>query len=294
MPRLGLPPETRISEVALTARDAGLLGHFYSSALGLEVLRSDSEGVVLSVGGRDRLRLVQSRAATRPLGSVGLYHFAILFPSRESLGSALARFHRHGGSLTGAADHLVSEALYLTDPEGNGVELYRDRPRGAWPREGSGVRMGTLPLDPNSLLDEAEPTESPGVPPDTRIGHIHLHVHEIEAAERFYGKAVGFDLMQRFGSSASFLGAGGYHHHVGVNTWGTLGAQPAPPESLGLSWFTVALPDTGALEVLKQRLDGLDAQIEDHRDVSAGVGAATLWVRDPSGHRVAFRADGEK
>ena len=241
------------------------------------------------MGGRDRLRLVQARAATRPLGSVGLYHFAILFPSRESLGSALARFHRHGGSLTGASDHLVSEALYLDDPEGNGVELYRDRPRGAWPREGSGVRMSTLPLDPGSLLDDAEHTESPRAPAGTRIGHIHLHVHDIEAAERFYGEAVGFDLMQRLGSSASFLGAGGYHHHVGVNTWGTLGAPPAPLESLGLGWFTVAVPDAAALEAIKHRLHGLGSQIEDR----AGD-ERTLWVRDPSGHRVAFRADGDK
>lgn len=248
-----MPAEAEVRDVSLTVRDLDRSRAFYVDVLGLTTVEEDGDRVWLGSGERRLVELVSDPEASRAPDRTGLYHFALLLPDRGALAEALAHLEAAGYPLQGAADHLVSEALYLADPEANGIELYRDRPPQQWPRAGRQVRMDTVPLDWNGLRAEARGTWG-GLPPDTRLGHIHLRVHDITEAERFYEGTLGFDLMQRFGRGASFFGAGGYHHHVGVNTWESFGAAPPPPGALGLRSFTVAVPDPARGDVLVERL----------------------------------------
>jgi catechol 2,3-dioxygenase len=194
------------------------------------------------------------------------------------LARALRRLVATDTVLQGAADHFVSEALYLADPDGNGIEIYRDRPRQQWPFVDGQLRMGADPVDFDNLL--AERDDEPGAPlaAGTTIGHVHLHVSRLDAAERFYVGVLGFDLMQRYGPSALFVSAGGYHHHIGVNTWAGVGAPPPPSGAIGLRHFVVALPDRAALDatVARVRAAALPVEILD--------GAAL--VRDPSSNAI--------
>jgi catechol 2,3-dioxygenase len=207
-------------------------------------------------------------------GTTGLYHFAILVPTRADLARALRRLVVADTVMQGAADHGVSEALYLADPDGNGIEIYRDRPRAEWPYAGGALRMGADPVDLDDLL--AEPPSAPpsaGLARGTAIGHVHLHVSSLAAAERFYVGVLGFDLMQRYGPSALFVSAGGYHHHVGLNTWAGVGAPPPPPGAFGLRHFTLQLP-SAAIEAVAARIRAEEIPIE---TVEGG-----LLVRDPA------------
>jgi catechol 2,3-dioxygenase len=185
------------------------------------------------------------RAQRRPSGTTGLYHFAVLVPSRADLGQALRRVIEAGWRFTGASDHLVSEALYLNDPEGNGIEIYRDRPREEWRRDDEGVlQMATLPLDLDGVLGEvdgAQPVPQE-MPAGTGMGHIHLQAANLRDAEAFYAGALGFDVMVRTYPGALFVSAGGYHHHIGLNTWESAGGSPPPPGSTGLRSFEIVLP----------------------------------------------------
>jgi catechol 2,3-dioxygenase len=159
--------------------------------------------------------------------------------------------------LQGFADHGVSEAVYLTDPDGNSIEIYRDVPRSQWPYRDGQLQMVTDPLDVQGVLAELEADPAPdavGMHPDTTIGHIHLRVADIQASEDFYCKLLGFDLVQRFGPSARFVSAGGYHHHIGFNIWESAGAPPLPPGAVGLRYFTICLPDPAELTRLTGRL----------------------------------------
>jgi catechol 2,3-dioxygenase len=271
-----------VSEVVLTVQDLARARAFYQRTLGLAVV---DDGPDLRFGTREVafLRLVHDAGAVAARGSARLYHFAILYPSRADLAAATRRVVQQRWPLQGASDHLVSEAVYLSDPEGNGIEIYRDRPRAEWPRTSLGLQMATLPLDLNRLLAEA--AGSGEAPAGTTMGHIHLHVRDLTEAERFYRDVVGLELMARFGDSASFLAAGGYHHHLGINTWGTAGARPAVPGALGLRWYRLALPDAGALADLESRLR---AAAVDPRPKDQGLGEhdGALVFFDPSGHQL--------
>ena len=184
-------------------------------------------------------------APPRPRGTSGLFHLAILVPGRPDLARALQRVAEAGWRLTGASDHLVSEALYLSDPEGNGIELYRDRPREQWPVRDGVLQMDTLPLDLDGVLGELRREDaSAGMPPGTRIGHVHLNVGDLAAAEAFYSGALGFDVTVRGYPGALFVSAGGYHHHLGLNTWAGEGVPPPPSGSRGLREFEIVLPNT--------------------------------------------------
>ena len=221
----------------------------------------------------------------RPHGTTGLFHLAILLPSRADLARALRRVADAGWRFTGASDHLVSEALYLHDPEGNGIEIYRDRPREQWRFVDGELQMDTLPLDLDSVLGELSGAETGahGMPAGTRIGHVHLNVAELSAAEDFYAGALGFDVTVRSYPGALFLSTGGYHHQIGVNTWAGEGAPAPPPGSLGLRRFELALPGAPELEQVEQRLSaaGFDAK----RDGDA------LHLADPSGNGILLRAE---
>ena len=205
-------------------------------------------------------------------------------PDRAELARSLRRVAGAGWRLTGASDHLVSEALYLQDPEGNGIEIYRDRPREEWRRNGDELAMATLPLDLESVLGELEPSErsANGMPAGTTMGHVHLQVADIPAAEGFYNRALGLDVMVRSYPGALFLAAGGYHHHLGLNTWQSQGAHPPPEGALGLDRYELVLPNAAERDGAADRLlqAGADAERLDE-----GVLAT-----DPSGNRVLLTA----
>jgi catechol 2,3-dioxygenase len=265
-----LPSNTRIGSVHLTVADLEAQSTFYERALGLRELERDGQTVKLGPeGGPAILELTgDPDAPRRPHGTTGLYHFAVLVPGRADLGQALRRVVEAGWRFTGASDHLVSEALYLNDPEGNGIEIYRDRPREEWQRSDEGViQMATLPLDLDGVLSEVEAAQPvPSVmPAGTHIGHVHLQVANLRDAEAFYSTALGFEVMVRTYPGALFVAAGGYHHHVGLNTWESAGASQPPPGSTGLRSFEVILPSAeDAARVADQaRAAGAEVQASD-------------------------------
>lgn len=283
-PHAALPANTAIGAVELTVTDLQRALRFYGDGVGLRARSSGAGRLTLSAteDGPPLIELYENREARpKPARTTGLYHVAILFPSRRELANCLTRLIRSGVPLLGASDHLVSEAIYLDDPDGNGIELYVDRPRSEWPRAGDGVAMDTLPLDLNALLATAEDWSRPASP-ETTIGHIHLHVADLDRAVGFYRDVLGFDLMQLMGRSAAFLSAGGYHHHLGLNIWVGIGAPPPPPDAVGLRRFTIQIPDGPALDAVQERLQaaGVDTTTTD-----ASTGLA-LETHDPDGHAI--------
>jgi catechol 2,3-dioxygenase len=250
-----IDPGTRIGAVHLTISDLRRSVRFYETHLGFTVHRRDDRTAWLGAGGPDLLVLSQCEHAPRLRGTTGLYHFAILVPSRAELSRSLRRLVATDTIMQGAADHGVSEALYLADEDGIGIEIYRDRPREQWPMAGGQLRMGADPVDLEALLAEAGKADSgAGLAAGTVVGHVHLHVSRLEDAHAFYVGTLGFELMQRYGPSALFVSAGGYHHHIGLNTWAGVGAPPPPPGAIGLKHFVVQLPDAAALAAVGARL----------------------------------------
>jgi catechol 2,3-dioxygenase len=254
-----LPPKTSIGSISLIVKDLGRVLDFYEGHLGLIRLRKEDSKVVLgaSNNGPDLVILNEQRGAQeRPIKAPGLFHTAFLYPDRKELARILQRLVQHGVRFQGFADHLVSEALYLMDPEGNGVELYSDRPRDHWKWSGGSVAMATDPLDLESLMAEldGESTAWSGTPPDLRIGHIHLQVSELDLAEGFWSRQAGFDVVQRDYPGALFVSAGGYHHHLGLNIWNS--ARSALPKGIftGLQSFSIRLPDVASLTELAGRM----------------------------------------
>lgn len=268
-------PATTIGAVHLTISDLRRAVRFYETHLGFSIHRRDDRTAWLGAGGPDLLILSQCETAPRVRGTTGLYHFAILVPSRIELARSLRRLVATATIMQGAADHGVSEALYLADEDGNGIEIYRDRPHDQWPMAGGRLRMGADPLDLDALLAEAGRAESTaGLPPATRIGHVHLHVARLSEARAFYVDLLGFELMQEYGPSALFVAAGGYHHHIGLNTWAGVGAPPPPPGAIGLKHFTVVLPDADALASVEKRVKASGIEPE---AIEGG-----LLIRDPA------------
>jgi catechol 2,3-dioxygenase len=281
---LTIDPSTRIGAVHLTVSDLDRSVRFYESHLGLAVHERHDRSASLGPAGTSESLLVLSQCETAPRvrGTTGLYHFAVLVPSRRDLGRALRRLVETDTVLQGAADHGVSEALYLADPDGNGIEIYRDRPRAEWPYAGTQLRMGADPLDIDAIFNEDDGRSGHGLAPGTVIGHVHLHVSNLADAERFYLDVLGFELMQRYGPSALFVAAGGYHHHIGLNTWAGVGAPPPPAGAIGLRHFVVRLPHADALGALEERLRSANIA-SDRRDEG-------LLVRDPAGNGLLFAA----
>lgn len=234
---------THIAKVGLKARDAEALSAFYGHLLGLAELGRRDGSIVLGAGGRELLE-IESAPSGKPDDprSAGLFHTAFLFPTRKDL----ARWVRHAGdnrfAVTGASDHLVSEALYLNDPEGNGIEIYADRPKEAWKKNGGEIAMATERLNIENLLGEIDPATPAwhDAPEATVIGHVHLRVGDPKVAEDWWHSELGFDTMARYGSQAVFLGSGGYHHHIGANTWASAGAGARDPDRTGLAYVELA------------------------------------------------------
>lgn len=275
-----LDPRTHVGPVSLTVADLGRSLRFYNDVLGLAPAERSNGSTVLAAGDTPLLHLVELPGARpKPARSTGLYHFAILLPSRPDLARWLRHVLESGWPLQGWSDHGVSEAIYLGDPDGNGIEVYRDRPRSEWPVLNGELQMVTDPLDAQGLLALAGDRTSPWtMPAGTVMGHIHLHVASIPEAQTFYCEVLGFDLVQRYGPSALFVSAGGYHHHIGLNTWAGVGAPPAPVSSAGLRHFTVVLPDAATLDAVVDRVQAAGHAITQH---SGG------WqFHDPSGNGI--------
>jgi catechol 2,3-dioxygenase len=270
MAAFSIDPNTHIGSTHLTVADLARSERFYTDVLGFRPIHRAGDTLTLSADGATPLLVLTELpgAPPKPQRATGLYHFAILTPSRLDLARSLRRLAEMRYPLSGASDHLVSEALYLDDPDGNGIEIYRDRPRAEWPRLGGQIRMATDPLDIDGILGELEHDDRPwdGLAPATTIGHMHLHVADLKAAEAFYHGVLGFDIVVRYGPSALFVSAGGYHHHLGLNTWAGVGAPPAPAGSAGLRHFVVQLPNQAALDAVLERVRGADIPIEDHAD----------------------------
>jgi len=270
MALFSIDPNTNIGSTHLTVADLARSERFYTSVLGFRPLTRTNDTLTLTADGATPLLALTELpgAPPKPARATGLYHFAILTPSRLDLARSLRRLAEMRYPLSGASDHLVSEALYLDDPDGNGIEIYRDRPRAEWPRPGGQIQMATDPLDIDGILGELEHDDQPwdGLAATTTIGHMHLHVADLKAAEAFYHGVLGFDIIVRYGPSALFVSAGGYHHHIGLNTWAGVGAPPAPAGSAGLRHFIVRLPNQAALDAVLARVREADIGIEDHAD----------------------------
>jgi catechol 2,3-dioxygenase len=273
----GIAPATSVGAVHLTVADMDRSLEYYQRVLGLQVHARDGAVARLGAGGDDLLVLYEEPGAKPAPQHTGLFHFALLVPSRPDLARWLLHAAQARIPLSGLSDHLVSEAIYLRDPDLHGIEIYRDRPRSEWPRSNGGIAMDTLPLDVDSLvrsLDGAEPAFE-RLPRDTTMGHVHLQVADVAATEEFYAGVLGFDITAHLGDQATFLSAGGYHHHLGGNTWNSRGASPAPQGSASLRHSDVILPDEAELD----RVAGLvaDAGQDPQPDPDGGVA-----VRDPS------------
>ena len=247
----GLPATTEIGRVALCVTDLDRMVEFYRDVVGLAVHHRESNRATLASGDESLLELHEDpEAPERSRGETGLFHTAFLVPSREALGEALGRV-RDRWRLDGASDHLVSEALYLSDPEGNGIEIYRDRPQEEWPTNPDGtVGMDTRRLDIDELGDRCSGDDR--FPDGTVVGHVHLEVSWLADAQDFYVDTLGMNVRQRYGESALFVAAGGYHHHIGLNVWN---GRTEPPQGRGLEWFEIVVPDQNVLESIQNRFE---------------------------------------
>ena len=261
--------DTVVGTVTLRASDLGRQRDFYERAIGLEARDESGTSVALAdAEGRTLIRLDSSEArGSEPLTTphTGLFHNAFRYPDRGALGAAVARTIEIAPIFEGASDHGVSDAVYFRDPEGNGVELYRDRPFTDWPVAGEGrVGMFTRPLDLAALLSEAV---HDGLPARCDIGHIHLQTADVEATTAFWRDTLGLDERQRFGPQAVFLAEGLYHHHIGANTWHSPGAPPAPPDRPGLDSFELRLRSVESVDRTAARLGeaGVDVESEGKR-----------------------------
>ena len=284
-----LPAGTRLGQVRLQVADLTRSVSFYQDVLGLRVLDVTGARAVLGPLGNDTpLVEVRELPGARPVarkGALGLYHFAILLPDRPSLG----RFVQHLGEIgvrAGAGDHLVSESFYLQDPDNLGIEVYADRPRSSWRRVGRELMMATDPVDVAGLLQAAGGTPWTGAPAGTTMGHVHLHVGNLEQADAFYSESLGFDRTVWHYPGALFLAAGGYHHHLGTNTWAGPGATPPAADDARLLEWTVVLPDRTSVE-------GVGESLTHHAYAVEWEGppdqSPDLVTRDPWGTQVRFR-----
>ncbi|MEP6691505.1 MAG: VOC family protein [Gemmatimonadaceae bacterium] len=284
-PGYRLPAATRLGRVVLQVSDLARSLDYYERVLGFRTLERDTVRATLGAhDGGDAPPLVELRerrgiAAVPRRGLLGLFHFAVLLPAREDLGRFLAHLAQLG-TQTGMSDHLVSEAIYLTDPDGLGIEVYADRPRSAWRYEGGQIAMTTIALDARDLLRAGGATPWSGMPAGTTIGHVHLHVGDLERAEAFYHDALGFDKVVWGYPGALFLSAGGYHHHLGTNTWAA-GAPSASDDDARLVEWEIVMPSEGDAAAAAESLAGAGYAV---------TPAGAQWlVADPWGTTVRIR-----
>ncbi|MFC9600086.1 VOC family protein [Peribacillus butanolivorans] len=270
-------PVTFVREVSINVMHLDNAIRFYQDIIGLQLLEKTDRKAVLTTDGKTPLLTLEQPADVIPKEgrTTGLYHFALLLPTRADL-SIFLRHLLQTEYRFGASDHDVSEALYITDPDGNGIEVYWDRPSSDWKWSNGEVAMGTDPLDGNSLLAESD-DEWNGLPAGTLMGHIHLHVADLRKTEEFYMLGLGFTIVNRFGG-ALFTSTGGYHHHIGLNTWNGVGAPAPKKNSVGLNWYSLVFADEEARNKVIENLNkiGAEATKEDGFYV----------ITDPSGNEI--------
>jgi catechol 2,3-dioxygenase len=279
-------PATRMGHVALTVANLENQVSFYTQVLGFKLHWREGNRAGLGAGGADLLRLIEEPNLKRYRGSTGLYHFAVLFPNRRELARAIARLYEMKYE-NYPTDHIMTKTTYLDDPEGNGIELYAESPEdGTWSlangeyitrRTDGSLSNGREPLDVKALFENLQQDNSldQPIPPETRVGHVHLHVRNIEEAVDFYHGIIGFDVMgiaKAF--RMAFVSAGGYHHHLGLNTWQGEGAPPPPADAAGLRYFTIDLLNQEALDQVIARIDAAGIASNQTED--------GLLVHDPS------------
>jgi catechol 2,3-dioxygenase len=281
-------PDSAIGTVRLTVSDLDRSRRFYEQVIGLRATERDDGTVALGTGTGEALVELRGDSSAPALDrrATGLYHLAVLMPTRRDLAFALVRIARSRWPLDGASDHLVSEALYLSDPDGNGIEIYRDRPRAEWPRTDGQIEMATIALDLDDVLTAAadpgaaRPELPATAPSGTGIGHVHLQVADLAGAEAFYSGVLGFDVTVRGYPGALFVSAGGYHHHIGLNTWHSAGGGRPADGAVGLRSFEVLLPDQVELDAILSRVRAAGLGSEPVPGSAGGL------VRDPSGNGV--------
>ncbi|MFD1781363.1 VOC family protein [Fredinandcohnia salidurans] len=273
------PPYTFVELVELKVTDLQRSLTFYQNIIGFKVLEQSERKALLTADGKTALLSIEQPENITPKEPrrTGLYHFALLLPSRAELGKVLYHLVQNNIPI-GASDHAVSEALYLDDPDGNGIEIYADRPDAEWEWSNGEVKMVTEPLDGQGVLAAANGEKWTGLPEGTVMGHIHMHVSELAKTEEYYTKGLGFDVVTRYGGMALFISTGGYHHHIGLNTWSGVGA-PAPSEnSAGIKRFTLVLPTENALQTTIENLKKIGAYVQEE----AGV----VVTKDPSDNKI--------
>ncbi len=272
-------PSTYVGTVELKVQELRRSIQFYTDVIGLRVIEQSEHKAVLSADGIRALLTIEQPSFIQPKGKAtsGLYHFALLLPDRLSLAKKLKHLADHGIRL-GAADHLVSEALYLNDPDGNGIEIYRDRPSKTWTWRDGKVTMTVDLLDSTGLLKDLNGEEWQGLPAETIMGHIHLHVHDLDQARHFYSDGLGFEITSDQLNQALFLSSNGYHHHLGLNTWQGTDAPPVSDINAGLKQYTLLFPNQAIRDQAAQRLKqlGYGTEMVDEQ----------LVTSDPSGNRI--------
>ncbi len=275
-PGYRIDASAHIGYAHLRVRDLDRSLSFYLDVLGLKLVSGGAHTATLSANGRGPGLIVltaKKDAPARPLRSTGLFHVAIRVPSRRALAQMIRHLLESQWLLQGFANHDVSEAVYLMDPDGNGLEVYADRPRDEWPLRNGLVEMVTEPLDLDDVLDELADWPSPweGIDPGANIGHVHLRVSQLERAEAFYHGVLGFDVTQRDLVGALFMSAGGYHHHVGANVWSSEDGPRPPADAVGLIAFSVVVPPATLLELeTRMRAAGVPARNDDEGRIRAG------------------------
>ena len=273
-----LHPDTTVGPVFLIVSDLKRSEQFYREVLGFKPLPGRDGTLSLTADGKTPVLVLKGNPAapTRPPHTTGLYHFAILMPSRLDLARSLRRLAEVRYPLQGGTDHLVSEALYLADPDGNGIEIYRDRPRETWEFLNGEVHMESDPLDYDGILAELDGHHEAwnGLAEGTRMGHVHLNVADIGDAEDFYNGVLGFDVTMRRATGALFISAGRYHHHLGLNIWDGAGAPPPPPDAIGLRYYGIELPNVAEFQTVAGRVQEAGIRAE---EMDEGI-----MLRDPS------------
>lgn len=276
-------PVTYVGEVGLKVVDIQKMKKFYQKIIGFDIISEKQNHVELGSGGKVLVKLEAVEGVTPKQGRyAGLYHFAILLPTREDLGKILVHLHQQGIQL-GSSDHLVSEALYLSDPEGNGIEIYRDREPEQWNWSNDEVSMAVDPIDAQGLVEAAQNSPEPwkGMPAATLMGHIHLHVSNLSAAKDFYVNGLGFEVVASMGGQALFLADEKYHHHIGMNVWNGVGIPALPDKEAGLHYYTLILEEDKRNDLAK-KLQSMGTEIIEHDN---------YWeVKDPSGNAIRLLA----
>lgn len=272
-------PITFVGQVNLKVQNLERSVAFYREVIGFEVIEQTDSSANLTADGKTVLLSIQQSNNLVPKQgkTTGLYHYALLLPKRSDLAEIVQHF-REIGLRFGSSDHLVSEALYLSDPDGNGIEIYIDREPSDWDWDNGEVAMAVDPLNFADLLSGGEQQRWKGLPAGTVMGHIHLHVSELVKTEEFYSKGLGFEVVNRYGEQALFISDGKYHHHIGLNTWNGVGAPAPSPNSVGLESFTIMFPNEEKKNKIIAQLKNIGASVTEEN----GLTIAT----DPSGNRI--------